>query len=75
MDDILVRYKTDFAKAKVPLSHARQRMIQAARGSANAFEYKVGDLVKLSTQTLEPQAPSTQVKKLQPKYLGPVHGF
>jgi RNase H-like domain found in reverse transcriptase/Reverse transcriptase (RNA-dependent DNA polymerase)/Integrase zinc binding domain/Integrase core domain/Retroviral aspartyl protease len=71
VDSILTRYKADFAKAKVSLQLARQRMIQAAKASPNAFEYKVGDLVKISTRTLEPQAPDTQVKKLQPKYLGP----
>jgi hypothetical protein len=46
-------------------------MIKAAKASPNAFEYKVGDLVKISTRTLEPQTPDSQVKKLQPKYLGP----
>jgi hypothetical protein len=71
VESILTRYKTDFAKAKVSLEQARQRMIKAAKASPNAFEYKVGDLVKISTRTLEPQAPDSQVKKLQPKYLGP----
>ena len=36
-----------------------------------AFGHKVGDLIKISTRTLESQASSTHVKKLQPKFLGP----
>jgi hypothetical protein len=71
VDTILSRYKTDFAKARVSLEKARQRMIRAARGSPNAFEYEVGDLVKMSTRTLEPQALNSQVAKLQPKFLDP----
>jgi hypothetical protein len=46
-------------------------MIQAARGSPNAFVYKPGDLVKVATRVLEPHASVKQVTKLQPKYLGP----
>jgi hypothetical protein len=71
VDFILQRCKADFALAKVSLEQARQRMIQAVRGSPNAFVYKPGDLVKVSTRVLEPHASVKQVTKLQPKYLGP----
>jgi hypothetical protein len=52
VDTILSRYKTDLAKARVSLEKACQRMIKAARGSPNAFEYKVGDLVKIYLHVL-----------------------
>jgi hypothetical protein len=68
---ILTRYKSDFDRAKVSLAHARQRMINAAKESPNAYEYKVGDLIQISTRTLEPQCPDSQVEKVQPKFLGP----
>jgi Integrase zinc binding domain/Integrase core domain len=71
VDAILQRCKTDFELAKVSLEEARQRMIKAARGSPNAFVYKPGDLIKVSTRVLEPHASVKQVTKLQPKYLGP----
>ena len=71
VDVILSRAKTDFEQAGVSLERARQRMIRAARGSANAHEYKPGDLITVSTRILAPQGPSSQAAKLWPRYLGP----
>jgi hypothetical protein len=71
VDSILQRCKADYALAKVSLEQARQRMIQAARGSPDSFVYKPSDLVKVSTRVLEPHASVKQVTKLQSKHLVP----
>jgi hypothetical protein len=46
-------------------------MIVARYADAKAHVYNPGDLIKVSTRVLPLHAPSTQVAKLQPRWIGP----
>lgn len=71
MDTILHRCKRCFESAGIALHRVRQEIIRASKRSLNAFVYKPGDLVKISTRIVPRREPSTQVHKLWPRYLGP----
>jgi hypothetical protein len=57
--------------AHLNLERMRQAMIKARNSSARAHAYKPDDLVKVSIRVLPLLGPSTQVRKLQPKWIGP----
>jgi hypothetical protein len=63
--------KRELHQAHVTMEHARQAMIRAQKASAKAHVYHVDDLVKVSTRVLPLRCTSTQVDKLQPRYIGP----
>jgi hypothetical protein len=63
--------KRAFEKAQVSLEAARAAMIRAQKATGKHHTYEVGDLVKVSTRVLPLRAPSTQVAKLLPKWIGP----
>jgi transposase InsO family protein len=58
-------------KAQVSLEHARDAMIRAHNASDKPHVYKVGDLVKISTNALPLRVDASQKPKLMPKYIGP----
>jgi transposase InsO family protein len=59
-------------KAQVSLEHAREAMIRAQKASDKPHVYKVGDLVKISTDALPLRIEASQKPKLMPKYIGPL---
>jgi hypothetical protein len=63
----------DLKRANMSLDAAREAMVRAHKESPKPYSYAVGDLVKISTRVLKIKAhvPSTQAKKLVPKYIGP----
>jgi hypothetical protein len=58
-------------KARISLEYARQAMLRAHKKGLVSHPYKLGDLVKVSTEHLMVRAASTQRPKLQPRYVGP----
>jgi hypothetical protein len=64
--------KRELHQAHVTMEHARQAMIRAQKASAKAHVYHEGDLVKVSTRILPLRCTSTQVDKLQPRYIEPI---
>jgi hypothetical protein len=57
--------------AQLSMEHAREAMIAARKASARAHLYVSGDLVKVSTRVLPLRTSSTQIHKLQHKWIGP----
>jgi hypothetical protein len=58
--------------AQVSLENARDAMIRAHEASDKPHVYKVGDLVKISTNALPLHVEASQKPKLMPKYIGPL---
>ena len=59
------------AKGQASIEHARQAMIDAHKSAPNAPQFKVNDLVKLSSAFLRVRCTGKQVRKLLPKFVGP----
>lgn len=71
IDSFLSRRAATFSIAKSALERARMAMIAQRNASANAHVYKVGDLVKISSRVLRPQATAAVPRKMQRSYGGP----
>ena len=63
----------DLKRANISLDAARDAMVRAHKASPKPHSYAPGDLVKISTRVLKIKShvPSTQARKLTPKYIGP----
>lgn len=59
------------AKGQASIEHARQAMIDAHKSAPNAPQFKVNDLVKISSAFLRVRCTGKQVRKLLPKFVGP----
>jgi hypothetical protein len=71
VDAWLEERATQMRSAQLSLERMRQAMITARNSSARAHVYHPDDLVKVSTRVLPLRGSSTQVRKLQPKWIGP----
>lgn len=63
--------KHELQQAQLSLEAAREAMLRAHRTIGTPHVYRSGDFVKVSTRVLPMRSTSTQVPKLQPKYIGP----
>ena len=63
----------DLKRAHISLDAARDAMVGAPKASLKLHSSAPGDLVKISTRVLNinSHVPSTQARKLAPKYIGP----
>jgi hypothetical protein len=72
VDAWLEKRSVQLKDAHASLEDARQSMIAARHADAKAHVYHPGDMIKVSSRLVLPRrAPSTQVAKLQPRWIGP----
>jgi hypothetical protein len=71
IDKLLEDRSKQLQLAQLSMEHAREAMIAARKASAGGHLYVSGDLVKVSTRVLPLRTSSTQIHKLQHKWIGP----